>query len=135
LTRIGLVAKNTMAGWNASRRRAPRLPIERDGLLSGRKPRPVKVLDLSPSGCLVRADTLLDPGAVLDLELRLDAEPLRAKVRVTNSCLDGSAPAGQPPRFLAGLEFLSLSAREQAALRRFLEDERRRRRSADAAAR
>jgi hypothetical protein len=55
-------------------------------------------------------------------------------VRVTNSCLDGSVSSGQPPRFLAGLEFLSLSAREEAALRRFLENERRRRRSADATA-
>ncbi len=123
-----------MAGRDASRRRAPRLPIERDGLLSGRQARPVKVLDLSGSGCLVRGDALLDAGAILDLELRLEQEPLRAKVRVTNSCLDGAVPPGAPPRFLAGLEFLSLSAREQAALRRFLEDERRRRRSADAAA-
>jgi hypothetical protein len=128
------VAKNLMAGWDASRRRAPRLPIERDGLLSGRQARPVKVLDLSGSGCLVRCDALLDAGAILDLELRLEKEPLRAKVRVTNACLDGAVVPGEPPRFLAGLEFLSLSAREQAALRRFLEDERRRRRSADAAA-
>lgn len=123
-----------MAGRDASRRRTRRLPVERDGSLSGRQPRPVKVLDLSTSGCLVRGDALLDPGAILDLELRLDAESLHPKVRVTNSCLDGNAPPGQPPRFLAGLEFLSLSAREQAALRRFLEDERRRRRSADEAA-
>jgi hypothetical protein len=134
LTRIKLVAKNLMAGRDASRRRTLRLPVERDGSLSGRQPRPVKLLDLSASGCLVRCDALLDPGAILDLELRLDAEPLNAKVRVTNSCLDGDAPSGLPPRFLAGLEFLSLSAREEAALRRFLEDERRRRRSADAAA-
>lgn len=121
-----------MAGRDASRRRTPRLPIEREGSLSGRQPRPVRVLDLSPAGCLVQCEALLDPGAILDLQVRLEAEPLSAKVRVTNSCVDGSAPAGQPPRFLAGLEFLSLSAREQAGLRRFLEDERRRRRSADA---
>jgi hypothetical protein len=129
------VAKNTMAGRDASRRRDPRLRIERDGSLSGRQqPRPVKVLDLSPSGCLIRCDTLLDPGTILDLELRLERDPVRAKVRVTNSCLDGDTSPGELPRFLAGLEFLSLFAREQAALRRFLEDERRRRRSADAAA-
>jgi hypothetical protein len=134
LTRIKLVAKNTMGGRDASRRRVERLPIDRDGSLSGRQPRPVKVLDLSPSGCLVRCDALLDPGAILDLEVRLEVEPLTAKVRVTNSCLDGSVSSGQPPRFLAGMEFLSLSAREEAALRRFLENERRRRRSADATA-
>jgi PilZ domain len=129
-----VVAKNTMAGWDSSRRRAPRLPIDREGSLSGRRPRPVKVLNLSPSGCLVQCDALLDPGVILDLEVRLETEPLSAKVRVTNSCVDGSAPAGQPPRYFAGMEFLSLSAREQAGLRRFLEDERRRRRSADAPA-
>jgi PilZ domain-containing protein len=133
MTRITFVAKNMMAGREGSRRRAPRLPIERDGWLSGRQPRPVKVLDLSPAGCLVRGESLLDPGAILDLKVRLDAD-LTAKVRVTNSCLDGSVPEREPARFLAGLEFLSLSAREQAGLRRFLEDERRRRRSADAAA-
>ena len=134
MTRIRLVAKNMMAGRDAGRRRTVRLPVERDGLLSGRHPRPVRLLDLSASGCLVRCDALLDTGAILDLELRLSAEPLNAKVRVTNACLDGTVPPDLPPRFLAGLEFLSLSAREQAALRRFLEDERRRRRSADAAA-
>jgi hypothetical protein len=128
------VAKNMMAGWDPARRRVPRLAIERDGSLSGRRPRPVKVLDLSPSGCLVRCDALLDAGAILDLELNLEAEPLRAKVRVTNSCLDGAVSPGQPSRFLAGLEFVGLPAREEAALRRFLDDERRRRRSADAAA-
>jgi PilZ domain-containing protein len=134
LTRIRLVTKTMMAGREASRRRAPRLAIERDGSLSGRHPRPVKVLDLSGSGCLVRCDASLDPGAIFDLQLRLEPESLTAKVRVTNSCLDGDVAAGEPSRYLAGLEFLSLSAREQAALRRFLEDERRRRRSADAAA-
>jgi hypothetical protein len=128
------VAKNMMAGKDAGRRRMPRLPIDRDGSLAGRHPRPVKLLDLSASGCLVRGDTRLDPGAILDLELHLGAAPLTAKVRVTNSCLDGSVAPGLPPRYLAGVEFLSLSAREEAALRRFLEDERRRRRSADAAA-
>ena len=35
------------------------------------------------------------------------------------------------PRYLAGLEFLSLPAREATRLRRFLDEERRRRRSAD----
>jgi hypothetical protein len=123
-----------MAGRDAGRRRTARLPLEREGSLLGRQPRPVKLLDLSASGCLVQCDALLDPGAIFDLELCLEEQPLRAKARVTNSCLDGSAPPAQPPRYLAGLEFLSLAAREQAALRRFLEDERRRRRIADAPA-
>lgn len=123
-----------MSGRQAGRRRVPRLPVERDGSISGRRARAVKVLDLSASGCLIRGDGLLDPGAILDLQVQLDGEPLRAKVRVTNSCLDGTAPPDGPPRFLAGLEFLGLSAREQAALWRFLDEERRRRRRADAPA-
>ena len=43
--------------------------------------------------------------------------------------------SGVPPRFLAGLSFLGLQAQEEARLRRFLDDERKRRRSADPAAR
>jgi hypothetical protein len=128
------MARNRVARWDASRRRAPRLTVEQDGRLSGRQPRPVKVLDLSVSGCLVRCAAPVDPGAILDLQLRLDPEVISPKVRVSHACLDGDAEAGEPARFLAGLSFLTLSAREEAALRRFLDAERRRRRSADAPA-
>jgi hypothetical protein len=121
-------------GRGSPKRRSARLPIERDGTLFAGRAHPVKVLDISPSGCLVRCDTLLAPGTIVDLEMRLDSEPLKPKARVTNACLDGEAAPGDPPRYLAGLAFLSLSALEQADLRRFLEQERRRRRSADAPA-
>ena len=122
-----------MAGWN-TRRQSPRLAVERDGSLSGRQPRAVRVLDLSASGCLVRCGSAVEPDAILDLELRLGPETITVKVRVSHACLDGEAPADEPARYLAGLSFLGLSAHEQATLRRFLDEERRRRRSADAAA-
>ena len=116
------------------RRRAPRLSIDLEASLSGRHKRPVRVLDLSRTGCLVQCETLLDHGAILDLELVLAPEPLVAKVRVTETYLDGSAPAEEAPRYLAGLEFLGLPAREETRLRRFLDELRRRRSSADASA-
>lgn len=114
-----------------SRRRAPRLPIHLEGSLSGRVPRRVTVVDVSLTGCLVRCGSLLDPGAILDLNLALDPDPLAAKVRVADSYVDGGAGPAESPRYLAGLEFLSLPAREATRLRRFLDEERRRRRSAD----
>jgi hypothetical protein len=114
-------------------RRSPRLPIEMDAALFGRSRRDVRVVDLSLTGCLVLCDAALDRGAILDLELDLEAERLAAKVRVSQSSLDGGQPAGQPPRYLTGLEFLALPARDETRLRRFLE-ERRRRKSADAPA-
>jgi hypothetical protein len=124
-----------MAGWDTGRRQSPRLAVEADAWLSGRQRRAARILDLSASGCLVRCDAAVEPGAILDLELRLGEETVSAKVRVSHASLDGAADPGQPARVLAGLSFLGLSAREQATLRRFLDDERRRRRSADAAAR
>src|SRR5437870_4304116 len=40
------------------RRRAPRLPVDRAGRLSGRLPQPIGVLELSLTGCLVRCGAL-----------------------------------------------------------------------------
>jgi hypothetical protein len=116
------------------RRRAPRLSVDRPGRLSGRLPQPIGVLELSLTGCLVRCGTLLDLGAILDLEIVLEDGPLTAKVRVADASVDGAATGADRPGCLAGLEFLGLPAREAARLRRFL-DEERRRRSADAAPR
>ena len=120
-----------MSKPTTSRRRAPRLPIHLEGSLSGRAPRPVTVVDVSLTGCLVQCGSLLDPGAILDLKFALDPDTLAAKVRVAESYVDGAAASPGPQRFLAGLEFLSLPAREATRLRRFLDEERRRRRSAD----
>jgi c-di-GMP-binding flagellar brake protein YcgR len=113
------------------RRRAPRLPILIEGSLRGRTERAVSVVDLSLTGCLVRCGSALDHGAILDLHFELEEDHFGAKVQVTESSLDGATGTEEPARYLAGLAFLGLPAREEARLRRFLEDERRRR-SADA---
>jgi hypothetical protein len=109
------------------RRRAPRLPVHIEGSLAGRAAHPVDVVDLSLTGCLVRSLTALDAGAILDLALTLHADPFRAKVRVIESSLDGDGAPQSGQRYLAGLEFVALPAREEVRLRRFLDDERRRR--------
>jgi len=116
----------------ATRRRAPRFPIRLDGALVGRSERDVTIVDLSLSGCLIRCETLLDHGAILDLRLAIAPDPIVVKVRVADAYLDGAAPTTVAQRHLAGLEFMGLPAQEQARLMRFLDDERRRR-SADAA--
>ncbi len=119
----------------ATRRRAPRLSVDRPGRLRGRLPHPITVIDLSLTGCLVRCATLLDRGAILDFEMSLEDGPLAARVRVAESSVDGSREEADPDRCLAGLEFMGLPPREGARLRRFLDEERRRRRGADASAR
>jgi PilZ domain len=118
---------------DSSKRRAPRLATHLDGSLLGRSARPVRVVDLSLTGCLVQCPARLDHGAILDLEIRLP-DPVAAKVRVASASLDGAVAPEEAPRFLAGLEFLGLAAQAQASLRRFLDAERKRRRDADAAA-
>lgn len=123
------------ASSSGGMRRSPRLSVDLEGSLTGRVVHPVRLVDLSLMGCLVRCDALLEPGAILDLRLQLDQDPFAAKVRVIESSLDGSAVPERSPRAMAGLEFVSLAAREETRLRRFLEDERRRRRRADAPSR
>jgi hypothetical protein len=113
----------------AEERRGPRTPVDLDAVVGGRAPRKARVADLSLVGCLVRTETALARGAVLDLMLALPDGPLRAKARVAEASLDGEAPPGAPS-FLAGLEFLALAAAEQARLRAFLEAEAKRRRGA-----
>lgn len=119
----------------ASRRRAPRLSVQRPGRLKGRVPHAITVIDVSLTGCLVRCDTLLTPGAILDFEMSLEDGPLATKVRVADASVDGAAGGSDGSGCLAGLEFLGLPPREDARLRRFLDEERRRRRSADASPR
>src|SRR5262245_23788462 len=105
----------------ASRRRAPRLPVTIAGTLSGRSSRPVTLVDLSLTGCLLRCDAALDRGSIHDLELPLAERGLRAKARVTETSRDGGELG-----FLVGLEFLQLKARDMASLRAFLDAEARR---------
>jgi hypothetical protein len=117
----------------AQRRRAPRLPVRLAGRLVGRVPRDVTVVDLSMTGCLVHCDALLVHGAILDLAIDTAGDGIAAKVRVAESCLDGSA-AETAPRYLAGLEFIALTPSAADRLRRLLADERSRRPRADAPA-
>ncbi len=91
------------------------------------------MLDLNRTGCLVQCDNLLDQGALLDLDLPLDERPFTTQVRVTEAYVDGTT-APSEERYLAGLEFVGLPAREEERLRRFLERERRRPPGADAPA-
>jgi PilZ domain len=107
-------------------RRSPRLPIQMDAALLGRSRRGVKVVELSLTGCLVLCDSALDHGTILDLELEIEARCLAAKVRVSQSSLEGGQPPEEAPRYLTGLEFLALPARDETRLRRFLEEQRRR---------
>ena len=104
-----------------------------DGRLSGRVAHPVTVVDLSLTGCLVQCGALLDHGAILDLAMEIGGAPLSAKVKVAEACVDGAATEAAP-RYLAGLEFLGLTPQSADRLRRFLDDERRRRQRADAPA-
>lgn len=129
LAEARLDANRMVRSGDASGRRSPRLPIRLAGALKGRQPRDVQLLDLSATGCLARAPTPLDTGAIFDLEMQLLAAPWSAKVRVSSCALDGETPQ-DASRYLVGLEFLGLPAQEAEVLRRFLADEQRRR-SAD----
>src|SRR5258708_15454750 len=98
--------------------RSPRLSIELEATLSGRSSRPVTVIDLSLSGCLVQCDALLERGTVLDLSMQIDAAPFAAKVQVAEACVDGESLTAQAPGFLAGLRFLGMPAAAAMRLRR-----------------
>jgi PilZ domain len=87
----------------ASRRRAPRLTVERPGRLKGRLPHAIVVIDVSLTGCLVRCGTLLKSGAILDFEMDLDDGPVSSKVRVAEASVDGVASGDPGQACLAGL--------------------------------
>lgn len=116
------------------RRRAPRLSMHLPGRLDGRVAHPVTIIDLSATGCLVQCGRLLDPGAILSLAMEIGGPALLARVKVAESYVDGTAPQPEA-RYLAGLEFLGLIPQAADRLRRFLDEERRSRRGADAPAR
>jgi hypothetical protein len=107
------------------RRRAPRIATRLDGTLSGRTARPVTVVDLSATGCLVKCTGCPEPGSILDLEISLSDGPFRAKARVADASVDGSSLPTTPPSHLAGLEFLGLPVQDEVRLLRYLEQERR----------
>jgi hypothetical protein len=110
-------------------RRAPRLATYLPATLQGRNLLDVEVLDLSLSGCLARGPSCLDRGLVMDLTLAIPGETLAAKVRVAMTSRDGEASEVLGPRFLTGLEFLTLPPGGEQVLQRFLDRERTRRRA------
>lgn len=126
-------ANRLVRGASDRGRRSPRLPVELPGELKGPRAREVRLLDLSATGCLTRAPSAFDAGAILDLEVALPGGPWSSKVRVSSCALDGAVASSEGPRYLVGLEFLGVSARQADVLRRFLAEEQRRR-SADASA-
>jgi hypothetical protein len=111
-------------------RRGRRVAVDLPGTLGGRSPRPVRVADLSVVGCLVRTETALVTGAVVDLRVELPDGPLRTKARVADASVDGDSLPGPSRHFLAGLDFLALGAAEALRLRAFLDNEAKRRRGA-----
>ena len=114
-----------MPATSGPRRRAKRILIEIPGTLAGRTPKPVTVVDLSLTGCLARCPAALDSGSIHDLRLLLGKAPFDAKAQVTGASVDGMADAAGP-HFLVGFHFLRLNARDEAALRGFLDEEIRR---------
>ncbi len=110
-----------------------RLSVE--GALVGRSTRPVQLVDLSQTGCLVQCETLLDGGAIFDLRLDLPSGAFTAKVRVVDASMDGTHSTTERAAFLAGLEFVGLPVAQHARLRAFLDEQRRRPQGADSPAR
>jgi hypothetical protein len=107
-------------------RRERRVAVRLPATVAGRSCRQASVVDVSLNGCLLRCETGLDTGSVVDLEIGLPDGPLRTKARVAQSSVDGASLPG-PSRYLSGLEFLGLAAADEPRLRSFLDAESRRR--------
>jgi hypothetical protein len=104
--------------------------VDLTAAIGGRAPRAARTVDLSVLGCLLRCESPLDPGAVVDLHLELPSGAVRAKARVAASSLDGASLPASPQAFLVGLEFMGLGAADGARLRAFVAGESKRRRVA-----
>lgn len=111
-----------MSDTNPGRRRVPRVAASGEAVLVGRVRRTAGLLDVSTRGCLVSADQPLSKGQILDIDLQLEGQPFKAKVRVADVSLDGVAAA---PRYLAGLEFLGLSPEDERRLEQYVQAARR----------
>jgi hypothetical protein len=106
-------------------RRERRVTVDLPASVGGRSCRAARAVDVSLVGCLLRCESGLDRGAVVDLQIELPDGPLRTKARVAQSSVDGDSLPG-PARYLTGLEFLGLAAADEPRLRSFLEAETRR---------
>lgn len=106
-------------------RRKRRVAVDLPASIGGRRSGEARVVDLSLVGSLLRCETALDLGEVVDLTIELPGGPLRVKARVAERSLDGASLPGAA-RALAGLEFLGLPAADEPRLRSFLDAESRR---------
>ncbi len=109
------------------------MPVDLPATLGGRAPCSVRVVDLSLLGCLVRSESALDLGSVVDIRVELPDGRLHAKARVAETSIDGDSLPDARLRFLAGLEFLGLAAADDVRLRSFVAVESKRRKGADPA--
>ena len=129
-----MTAERWRSGEDKRERRRPRLPVDLAATVGGRDPHEARVIDLSPVGCLVRCPAALDPGAVVNLDVELpDGRRLHAKARVIEASIDGDSLPSGGHRFLAGVEFLDISATDEILLQAFVAAETKRRRGAHAA--
>jgi hypothetical protein len=112
-------------------RRGRRVAVDLPATLGGRRAGPVRVVDMSIVGCLVRTEAALVSGAVVDLRVELPDGPLHTKARVAAASIDGDSLPGPSRHFLAGLDFLTLGAADALRLRAFLDGEAKRRRGAN----
>jgi c-di-GMP-binding flagellar brake protein YcgR len=111
---------------DSSARRAFRVPVDLRGSVWHRAALRVAIQDLSLTGCLLQCPASLDAGTIVDVHVELGPDVFTTKARVVDASLDGAAlPAAM--QYLLGLEFLGLAARHEADLRRFLDEESRRR--------
>ncbi len=127
---IGMSVTGPQSHEGRDDRRGRRVAVDLPGTLGGRRPGPVRVVDLSVVGCLVRTEASLVSGAVVDLRVELPDGPLDTKARVAAASVDGDSLPGPSKHFLAGLDFLALGAADALRLRAFLDAEAKRRRGA-----
>lgn len=106
-------------------RRFPRIRVGLDGRVTAHTDWPVGIVDLSLGGCLLQCPSALDGGVIIDIKINIPGQSLALKGRVVHSSLDGMSL--DTHRYLVGLEFMTLPAREEQDLRLYLDAVGRRR--------
>jgi hypothetical protein len=106
-------------------RRTARVRVDLSGRVTAHTHWTVGIVDLSLGGCLVQCPAALDGGAIIDVHVEIPGQRLNLKGRVVHSSLDGDSL--EDHRYLVGLEFMGVPAREERDLRLYLEHEGRRR--------
>jgi hypothetical protein len=105
-------------------RKTLRVSVQLAGRVIARADWKVGIVDLSLSGCLVQSPTTLDGGSIIDVHVEIPGRRLSLKGRVVHSSVDGASLGSR--RYLVGLEFMGLPAREEQDLMLYLESEGRR---------